>query len=91
MATNDAIKPALPKDFLVKDYELKVRYLTGHFGRMWTRFNYFVGVKSALVSRKFIFGNGRLSPDVAIVGATAEDHFLVRVYRKQVKSTSRTE
>src|SRR5262249_2535322 len=35
-----------PKDFLVKDYELKTGYLTQHFGRMWTRFNYFVGIES---------------------------------------------
>jgi hypothetical protein len=35
-------------DFLIKDYELKVRYLTDHFARMWTRFNYVVGIESAI-------------------------------------------
>ena len=69
-------------------------YLTQHFGRMWTRFNYFVGIESALVGGKLIFGNGKLSPGIAIVGAVvsliwyvmgAEDRFLVRVYRGHVK------
>ena len=79
-----------PKDFLIKDYELKVRYLTDHFSRMWTRFNYFVGIESALIGGKLIFGGGTLSRGVAIVGVAvssiwyimgAEDRFLVRVYR----------
>ena len=81
------------KDFLIKDYELTVRYLTDHFSRMWTRFN-FVGLESALVGGKFIFSDGKPSNDVAVVGAAlsliwyvmgAEDRFLVRVYRKHVK------
>jgi len=55
MATNDTVKATPSKDFLIKDYELKVRYLTDHFGRMWTRFNYFVGIESALVGGKLIF------------------------------------
>ena len=86
-----------PKDFLVKDYELKVRYLTDHFSRMWTRFNYFVGIESALVGGKLIFGDGKLSIEVAVVGAIvslvwyvmgAEDRFLVRVYREHVKDAA---
>lgn len=97
MATNDAAVVLPPKDFLVKDYELKVRYLTDHFGRMWTRFNYFVGIESALVGGKLIFGDEKLSPEVAIVGAIvslvwyvmgAEDRFLVRVYRKHVEDAA---
>jgi hypothetical protein len=55
MTTNDAAKAAPPKDALVKDYELKVGYLTQHFSCMWTRFNYFVGIESALVGGKLIF------------------------------------
>ncbi|MFH0343768.1 MAG: hypothetical protein ACHBNF_16965 [Chromatiales bacterium] len=97
MATNDITNALPPKDFLVTDYELKVQYLTDHFGRMWTRFNYFVGIESALVSGKLIFGNGKLSPEIAIVGAVvsliwyvmgAEDRFLVRVYRGHVKDAA---
>jgi hypothetical protein len=96
-ATTDAAEALPPKDFLVKDYELKVAYLTQHFGRMWTRFNYFVGIESALAGGKLIFGNGKLSPEVAIVGAMvsliwyvmgAEDRFLVRVYRGHVKDAA---
>jgi len=54
---------------LIKDYERKVQYLTDHFGRMWTRFNYFVGLESALVGGELIFGNGQLTNEVTIVGA----------------------
>jgi hypothetical protein len=59
---------------------------------MWTRFNYFVSIESALAGGKLIFGGGKLSREVAIVGAVvsliwyvmgAEDRFLVRIYRDQ--------
>jgi hypothetical protein len=94
---HDTAKTAPPKDFLIKDYELKVGYLTQHFGRMWTRFNYFVGIESALFGGRLIFGDGTLTPAVAIVGAAlsliwyvmgAEDRFLVRVYRQHVKDAA---
>jgi hypothetical protein len=68
METNDAATAVSLKDVLIMDYELKVRYLTDHFGRMWTRFNYFVGIESAHAGGKLILGNGKLSPEVAIVG-----------------------
>jgi len=68
-AMNDAANTLAPKDFLIKDYELKVRYLTDHFGRMWTRFKYFIGIESALIGGKLIFGNGKLSREVPIIGA----------------------
>jgi hypothetical protein len=79
--------------FLSKDYELKIRYLTDHFSRMWTRFNFFVGIESAIIGGKVIFGEGKLSPSIAILGASvafvwyvmgAEDRFLVDLYRRQV-------
>src|SRR6266436_1886824 len=82
------------EDFLVKDYELKIRYLSDHFSRMWNRFNYFVAIESALIGGKFVFGNGKLTKGVALVGAVlalvwyimgAEDRYLVLVYRKQVE------
>ena len=41
-----------PDALLSKDYELKVRYLTDHFSRLWTRFNYFVTIQSALPRRQ---------------------------------------
>jgi len=97
MAEKDAKKVVPSKVFMVKDYELKVRYLTDHFGRMWTRFNYFVGIESALAGGKLIFGGGEFTPELAVVGAVvsliwyvmgAEDRFLVRVYRRQVKDAA---
>lgn len=51
-ATNDADDALPPMDFLIKDYDLKVGYLTEHFGRMWKRFNYFVGIESALAAQQ---------------------------------------
>jgi len=47
-------------DFALKDYELKVQYLTNHFQRMWTRFNYFVVIHAALIGGKTIFGEKNL-------------------------------
>ena len=32
------------RGFLIDDYKLKVGYLSDHFGRMWTRFNFFVTI-----------------------------------------------
>ena len=51
-----------------KDYDLKIKYLTYHFSRMWARFNYFIGIESAIVGGKFVFGHGKLSREIAIVG-----------------------
>jgi hypothetical protein len=44
-------------DFAQKDYELKIQYLTNHFQRMWTRFNYFVVIEAALIGGKTVFGD----------------------------------
>jgi len=80
-------------DFLVKDYELKITYLTEHFSRMWTRFNYFVSLQTAVVGGTiFLHDNkpGRVLPVVGTLLALvwyvmgAEDRYLVEVYRKQV-------
>ena len=34
--------------FLQKDYELKVRFLADHYGRIWTRFNFFMVATTGL-------------------------------------------
>lgn len=82
------------EDFLLRDYELKVRYLTDYFQRMWTRFNFFVTIESALIGGKFIFGGGNPSWPVAVLRTVlsfiwyvfgAEDRFLVKICRKQVE------
>jgi hypothetical protein len=83
-----------PEDWLAKDYELKVKYLTDEFQRMWTRFNFFLTLESALIGGKFVFGDGHLSRELGFVGAGlsaiwyifgAEDRYLVRIYRKHVE------
>lgn len=83
--------------FQQKDYELKITYLTNQFTRMWTRFNYFVAIETALVGGKFLIPNGVLTPELAVAGAIisalwyvmgAEDRYLVRLYRHQVKEAA---
>jgi hypothetical protein len=87
------------EDFLLRDYELKVKYLTDHFQRMWTRFNFFVTIESALIGGRFIFGGEKnhILP-LAFLGTVlsfiwyvfgAEDRFLVRVYRRQVEDAGK--
>ena len=54
------------EDFLLKDYELKVRYLSDHLQRMWTRFNFFVTIESALIGGKFLIASNTPSRELAI-------------------------
>ena len=86
-----------PKDFLLKDYEIKVSYLSNHFQRMWTRFNFFVVIESALIGGRFIAGDGELTAELAIVGAVlslvwyifgAQDRWLVTRYRTQAEEAA---
>ena len=86
-------QPDQKLNFLVDDYKLKVQYLKDHFTRLWTRFNYFLTLQSAL------FGATILSPEkyhwwVPIFGALlcilwyifgAQDRYLVDLYRKQIE------
>lgn len=83
------------KTFLQKDYELKVTYLSNQFTRMWNRFNYFVTIETALIGGNFLIPNGRYA--LAFVGILmsflwyimgAEDRYLVRLYRHQIKKAS---
>jgi hypothetical protein len=53
--------------FSGKDYDLKIKYLTDHFSRMWARFDYIIGIESAIVGGKFVFGHEKLSREIAIV------------------------
>ena len=77
-----------------KDYDLKVSYLVSHFTRMWTRFNYFVVIESALLGGKTFFGEGHLDIAGALLGLGlsllwyvmgAEDRYLVVLYRDQLR------
>lgn len=80
-------------DFFLKDYELKIRYLTDHFSRMWTRFNFFLTVESGILGGKVIVGKGPLNDEVFIIllGISflwylfgAQDRYLVVLYRRHV-------
>jgi hypothetical protein len=81
-------------DLALKDYELKVTYLTAHFQRMWTRFNYFVVIETALLGGRTIFGDTEIGVGGVLFGAClsglwyvmgAEDRYLVQVYRNHVQ------
>lgn len=87
--------------FLQHEYGLKINYLEAHFSRMWTRFNFFVGIETALsvalfalFREKGVF-SGEAIP-ITLVGAVssvcwyvfgAQDRYLVEVYRRHVKDT----
>ena len=84
------------RDFLLEDYRLKVQYLTDHFSRMWTRFNFFLTINSALFAFSvqkdtaafvllFVVAGLLLSALWYFFGAA--DNYLVDVYRKQVGTT----
>jgi len=83
--------------FLQKDYEMKVRFLENHFGRMWTRFNFFMVASTALALGLF----QGLRDGKPLAGATpypfagallalcwyvygAQDRYLVEAYRAEI-------
>jgi hypothetical protein len=87
------------KELLLKDYELKVRYLSDQFARMWTRFNFFLTITSGLIGGRFVIGNGSLNWQLALFGAVlafiwyvfgAQDRYLVRAYRKSAQEAGRS-
>jgi hypothetical protein len=82
-----------PADYLLKDYDLKVRYLTDHFSRMWTRFNFFLAINSALFASSMNKDNACHAWLLVALGFAfslvwnqfgATDNYLVDLYRKQV-------
>ena len=84
-------------DFLFKDYELKIRYMTDHLSRMWTRFNYMLGIQLAIAGGKFLGSNDAqgYEAEFIVTGLVvalawyllgAQDRFLFDLYRRQVKS-----
>jgi hypothetical protein len=81
-------------DFFLKDYELKTRYISDHLQRMWTRFNFFITIQSALISGKFLFQSSTPNSELIYAGLIlsavwyvfgAQDRFLVDVYRTQAQ------
>ncbi len=80
-------------DFLQKDYELKARYLTDHFSRMWIRFNFFLTIESTLVGLSFHKDYSSYVPALCCLGwflalvwfhFGRTDNFLADHYRTQV-------
>jgi hypothetical protein len=81
------------EDLLLEDYKLKVQYLTAHFSRMWTRFNFFLTINSALFAFSVQKDTAPFVPLFVVAGILlsilwygfgATDNYLVEVYRKQV-------
>ncbi len=82
-----------PEEFLLEDYKLKVGFLSNQYNGMWTRFNFFVTIETALIGGKFIFGGGAPGPAVGWVGFVlsltwyflgAQDSYLARLYQKHI-------
>lgn len=80
----------------LEDYKLKLDYLKSQFDRLWTRFNFFLSIETALFGflGYLIFDkeNVRAVPFVAVIGVAlsilwyvigAQDQALVRCYRKR--------
>jgi hypothetical protein len=84
-------------DFRVKDYEMKVDYLVSQFGRMWNRFQFFLGIETLLVGLFFApLQSSRMTSATTFAvigllsslfwfGVGAEDKYLVGLYRDQVR------
>ena len=79
--------------FLLEDYKLKAQYLTAHFSRMWTRFNFFLTINSALFAFSVQQDIADLAPLFVAAGIPlsalwyffgATDNYLADVYRRQV-------
>ena len=81
--------------FLQKDYDHKIGYLKDHFSRMWTRFNYFIGIETAITGGKILWAGGEVSVDwfswLGMIVSVfwymmgAQDRYLSVLYRKQVE------
>lgn len=81
------------EDFAIKDYELKIGYLKDHLSRMWQRFNYMMGIQTAIAGGRFFldpkdldmaFGSMGLLFGVLWYVLGAHDRYLFELYRKQV-------
>src|SRR5688572_31501910 len=82
-----------PVSFLIEDYKYKIDYLTAHMTRMWTRFNFFVTLETALLGGRVLLVGDKPAPMVGIAGMFlslvwyvmgAQDRFLMDFYRWQV-------
>ena len=83
----------LPKDYVQKEYELRVAYLKDHLSRMWIRFNFFLTINTGLFALTLGQSSQELLLLAGILGIViclcwnqfaATDNYLVDVYRCQV-------
>jgi hypothetical protein len=81
--------------FILRNYELQVRYLSDHFSRMWTRFNFFLTINSALFGFSFNASYEVNVQYIIIAGIVFSslwvyfggvDNWLVDAYRGQVQT-----
>ena len=85
----------LPKDYLQKEYELRLSYLKDHLTRMWTRFNFFLVITTGLFA---VVLNQNSNQDFVVLAIilglivsilwnqfAATDNYLGAVYRHQIK------
>jgi hypothetical protein len=82
--------------FLLRNYELHVRYLSDHFSRMWTRFNFFLTINSALFGFSFNSSYAHNVTYISWAGIVFSlvwfyfggvDNRLVDIYREHVKTS----
>jgi hypothetical protein len=84
---------SLPRDYLQREYELRVNYLKDHLSRMWTRFNFFLTINTGLFAIAVAQSSQELWLLAGILGIVmsvcwnqfaATDNYLVDVYRRQI-------
>ena len=84
---------SLPKDYVQKEYELRVAYLKDHLSRMWIRFNFFLTINTGLFALTLAQSSQELWLLAGILGLivcvcwnqfAATDNYLVEVYRRQI-------
>jgi hypothetical protein len=87
------------EEFLVEDYKLRIDYLNAHFGRMWTRFNFFLTLESGLIGFFFVGDSDAMSENTPLFLTAqivlsliwwvfgAQDRWLVEAYRDDIDVT----
>ena len=94
--TSDPTLTEAAAAFLKEDYDHKIAYLKDHFSRMWTRFNYFVGIETAITGGKILWAGEEVSADwFAWLGVVvslfwymmgAQDRYQAERYREQMQA-----
>lgn len=84
----------MDRNFDKEVYFQKVQFLTAHYSRMWTRFNFFLVINSAFFGLTFDSSPGPYVPLISCAGVilsltwyffAATDNQLSSIYRSQVE------